>query len=629
MESSANSDFLYIDKVSDVELLDNSGSTSIAYKICIEGQTYFMKQLRPELQHDNRYRNAFIKEYHTGRNIQSPFVVKYLDLREDTNGLYILMEYVNGYTLNEKVAREPEYFRKQRNVRKFLLQLCEAMKALHRENVVHMDITPHNIIIQQTSNNLKLIDLGFCLSNFNDSTPGGTAEFGAPETALGNIKEIDARADIYATGSILQFIESKGTGNIKLPTFAKKIKKRCLKQQKEKRYQSVDEIIGILQPSRTKRVILLLIATVAAIAFAFASVELYRAIDNYVAWETGKIAYKFEENGIYYQITDFDARTVEVTYKGNYHDEYEFEYGDGTIVIPPKVTHRGRTFNVTAIGMNAFDNPETISIILPEGLETIKENAFGICRITGKVHIPRTVKEIDDWNYIGHTFIDGFTVDEENPVYDSRNGCNAIIETATNSIVATCKNSVIPDDVTVIGPYAYSYALWLGEHFVIPDNITALKEGAFNCCKFNTIHIPDGVKEIGPYCFFYCSNMHKVKLPDGLSRIEEKAFANSGLQEVSIPDSATFVGEQAFTHCRSLQAVTIGSGVREIAAYAFKDCVGLQKVVSHIPADKLTATGSGCFENIGKNCVLYVPRGAGSAYRNTHGWNVFTAIVEL
>ena len=171
--------------------------------------------------------------------------------------------------------------------------------------------------------------------------------------------------------------------------------------------------------------------------------------------------------------------------------------------------------------------------------------------------------------------------------------------------MATCKNSVIPDDVTVIGPYAYSYASWLGEHFVIPDNITALKEGAFNCCKFNTIHIPDGVKEIGPYCFFYCSNMHKVKLPDGLSRIEEKAFANSGLQEVSIPDSATFVGEQAFTHCRSLQAVTIGSGVREIAAYAFKDCVGLQKVVSHIPADKLTATGSGCFENIGKNCVLY------------------------
>ena len=79
MEISANSDFLYIDKVSDVELLDNSGSTSIADKICIEGQTYFMKQLRPELQHDNRYRNAFIKEYHTGRNIQSPFVVKYLD----------------------------------------------------------------------------------------------------------------------------------------------------------------------------------------------------------------------------------------------------------------------------------------------------------------------------------------------------------------------------------------------------------------------------------------------------------------------------------------------------------------------------------------------------------------------
>ena len=625
MDSSAISDFIYLDKVSDVEILNESGSTSIAYKMCIEGQTFFIKQLRPELQHDVRYRNAFIKEYHTGRSIQNPYVVKYLHLRDDTNGIYIFMEYVNGYTLNEKTTKEPEYFSKQGNIRKFLLQLCEAIRALHKENVVHMDITPKNIIIQQTSNNLKLIDLGFCLSDYNDSTPGNTAESGAPETALGNIKGIDARTDIYAIGKILQFIESKG--GIKLPAFARKIKKRCLQQQKERRYQSVEEIIGILRPSRTRRLKLSLVAITAAIAFAFVASGLYRAIDNYIAWETGKIAYKFEVNGIHYQITDFDARTVEVTYKGNYHDEYECEYNDGPIVIPPKVTYRGRTFRVTAIGMNAFDNPETTSVILPEGLETIKENAFGICRITGIVHIPKTVKEIDGWNYIGNGLIDGFTVDKKNPVFDSRNGCNAIIESATNTIVITCKNSIIPNDVTTIGPYAY--ALWQARgDFVIPENITALKEGAFYCCKFKTIHIPGGVTEIGPSCFFNCYNMQKAKLPDALTRIEEMAFSNSGLQEIVIPDSVTFIGEGAFTNCQSLQTLYLGCGIREIAAYAFKDCAKLQKVVSRIPAEKLTATGSGCFENIGKECVLYVPRGSKSAYENTLGWNNFKRIVE-
>lgn len=627
VDNSTNSYFIHIDNVSEIELLDDSGSTSIAYKICIDGRFYFMKQLRPELQHDKRYRDAFIKEFHTGSNIQNPYVVKYLDLRENAHGLCILMEYITGNTLNEKVAREPNYFSKQENLRKFLLQLCEALKALHHKNVVHMDITPSNIIIQQTSNELKLIDLGFCLSNYNDNTPGNTAKFGAPETTLGDIKEIDARTDIYAIGSILQFIENQLKDKGNLPAFADRIKKRCLQQHKEKRYQSVEEIIGILQSSRGKRAIAMLIATAATIAIAFGAIELYRAIDNYIAWETGEIAYKFEVNGIHYQITNFDARTVEVTYKGNYHDEYECEYNDGTIVIPPKVTYRGRTFRVTAIGMYAFDNPETTSVILPEGLETIKENAFGTCRITGTIHIPKTVKEIDGWNYIGHAFIDGFTVDEENPTYDSRYGCNAIIESATNTIVATCKNTIIPHDVTTIGPYAY--ARWLEENFVIPDQITALGEGAFYTSRFSTIHIPKGITEIGPYCFFYCTNMHSVKLPQGLTRIDEKAFGNCGLQEVVIPDNVTFIGAEAFTFCKSLQAVTIGSGVGKIDAYAFKDCSNLQKVVSRIPADKLTATGSGCFENIGKKCVLYVPRGAKHAYENTLGWNNFAKIVEI
>ena len=631
MDNSASSDFIYIDKVSDIELLNDSGSTSIAYKVCFEGRLYFMKQLRPELQQEKRYRDAFIKEFYTGRSIESPYVVKYIDLREDTHGLYILMEYVNGCTLDEKVTKEPEYFSGSENIRKFLLQLCEALKALHRENVVHLDITPSNIIIQQINNKLKLIDLGFCLSDYNDNTAGSTVKFGAPEITLGDIKEIDARTDIYAIGAILHYIEYKGIKDTKLPAFAKEIKKRCLQAQKEKRYQSVDEIINYLQNNNIKRILAIaakiIFAVAATAAILFGAIELYRAVDNYIAWETGKIAYKFEEDGIYYQITDFAARTVEVTYKGNYHDEYMCEYGDGTIVIPPEVTHRGRTFRVTAIGMYAFDNPETTSVILPEGLETIKESAFGTCRITGTIHIPKTVKEIDGWNYIGHTFIEGFVVDEDNPIYDSRNGCNAIIETATNTIVATCKNTVIPPDVTAIGSYAY--AMWIGERFVIPDNITVIGDGAFYSCKFSSIHIPEGVTEIGPWSFFYCSNMRNVKLPERLTSIGEKAFANSGLQETVIPDNVKFIGKEAFTYSQSLQTVTIGSGVREIAAYAFKDCNKLQKVLSRIPADKLTATGSGCFENIGPECVLYVPRGAKSTYENTLGWNNFAKIVEM
>lgn len=631
-ENGISSDFIYVKNVSNVEELDRGGATSLAYKVRVDGRLFFMKKLRPELCNQAHYRDTFFKEFNTGKNIKSPYVVEYIDINGNDSDLYILMEYVNGCTLEEKLAKEPLYFAQKGNLRRLLLQLCEALKVLHKENVVHLDITPKNIMISQASNDVKLVDLGFCLSNYDDSTPGSTVKFGAPEIALGDIKEIDARADIYSIGCLLQFIEFRGAeSGVRLPAFAKKIKNRCLQAQKEKRYQSVDEIINYLQSSNIKRSLAAAAKIILGIAVTFAvlfgAIGLYRAVDNYIAWETGKVAYKFEENGIYYQITDLAARTVEVTYKGNYHDEYICEYGDGTIVIPPEVTHRGRTFRVTAIGMYAFDNPETTSVILPEGLETIKESAFGTCRITGTIHIPKTVKEIDGWNYIGHTFIEGFVVDEDNPVYDSRNGCNAIIETATNTIVATCKNTVIPPDVTAIGSYAY--AMWVGERFVIPDNITVIGEGAFYSCKFSSIHIPESVTEIGAWCFFYCSNMQNVKLPERLTGIGEKAFANSGLQEVKIPDNVKFIGKEAFTNSQSLQVVTIGSGVEKIDAYAFKDCVKLQKVVSRIPADKLTATGSGCFENIGKECVLYVPRGAKNVYENTLGWNSFAEIVEM
>ena len=78
-----------------------------------------------------------------------------------------------------------------------------------------------------------------------------------------------------------------------------------------------------------------------------------------------------------------------------------------------------------------------------------------------------------------------------------------------------------------------------------------------------------------------------------------------------------------------MQAVVIGSGVEKIAAYAFEDCPQLTKITSRIPADKLTAMGSGCFNGVSKQCVLYVPRGAKNCYKNTAGWGVFAKIVEV
>ena len=89
----------FIDNNTDVkekQLIDSGSSTSITYKLSKEGRLYFMKQLRPEYASDPRYRSLFFKEYECGKAISHPYVVRYTDIGEDEEGLYIIMEYVHS-----------------------------------------------------------------------------------------------------------------------------------------------------------------------------------------------------------------------------------------------------------------------------------------------------------------------------------------------------------------------------------------------------------------------------------------------------------------------------------------------------------------------------------------------------
>ena len=557
MECNQTSDFIVNDKSAGMELLGSHGATSIAYRKLANGQACFMKKLRPELRRDERYRDLFYKEYNTAKSISSPYIVKYFDIKDDADGLYILMEYVNGGTLKEKIEKEPEYFARQENVRRLLLQLCKALTTLHNENIVHLDINPNNIIITQTSNNVKLIDFGFCLSDWSDQTAGTTANFGAPEATMNKIGEIDARSDIYSIGRLLQYIEEKS--GAKQPAYIREIANRCLREQKAQRYQSCEEIIRKIDGS-TDRKAMAWAAAVATIALlALTAQPAYNAVKDYIAWERGMVADKFEENDIFYRITDHSARTVAVTYKGSHDGEFMFEYKDGVIELPSTVTHRGRRFRVTSIDSYSFDNPETTGIILPDGLESISDMAFVVCRLTGEVYIPKSIREIGVWTFEGNTEINGIVVDGANPVYDSRGGCNAIIETATDRLVAACVNTVIPNGITTIGRNAF--AMYQKPQIDIPESVTT---------------------------------------------IEGYAFGQSALTEVTLPCNIT-----------------------EIGAQAFENCSKLTKVVSHIPPGKLRPTGNFCFEGIPEDCILYVPRGAKSAYKSTGGWNTFANIVEM
>ena len=140
------------------------------------------------------------------------------------------------------------------------------------------------------------------------------------------------------------------------------------------------------------------------------------------------------------------------------------------------------------------------------------------------VHCPEEATEItilDSITSIGRlafsacSGLTSISVDVNNPKYDSRNNCNAIIETETNILIAGCKNTIIPDSVTSIG----SFAFWVCSELtsiVIPDSVTSIGDFAFWDCKgLTSIVIPDSVTSIGYSAFKGCSGLKEIRIPKG------------------------------------------------------------------------------------------------------------------
>jgi DNA polymerase III epsilon subunit-like protein len=109
--------------------------------------------------------------------------------------------------------------------------------------------------------------------------------------------------------------------------------------------------------------------------------------------------------------------------------------------------------------------------------------------------------------------------------YDSRDSCNAVIKTATNSLIAGCKNTIIPDGVKTIGDFAFNGCTELIK-ISIPDGVTSIGELAFcNCANLSSIRIPSSVTNIG-YCIFrWCNNLSEISIQEGSKTKFEKLLA--------------------------------------------------------------------------------------------------------
>jgi hypothetical protein len=294
--------------------------------------------------------------------------------------------------------------------------------------------------------------------------------------------------------------------------------------------------------------------------------------------------------------------------------------------------------SVTSIGGSAFSGCSGLtSVTIPNSVTNIGNYAFSGCSGLTSVTIPNSVTSIDYSVFYGCSGLTSIVVDKNNPVYDSRDNCNAIIKTATNSLVVGCQNTIIPNSVTSIDRFAFKECSGLTS-IEIPNSVTGIGQDAFEGCSgLTSVTIPNSVTSIGVHAFNGCSGLTSIVVDknnpvydsrDNCNAIIETATNTliCGCKKTIIPNSVTSIGERAFFGCSGLTSVAIPESVKNIGSEAFSNCMLREIYVGGVVPDMGSSSFSLAIYN---HAILYVPNGTWETYAYNGGWCRFIRIKEI
>lgn len=240
----------------DYTILSDSGH-NIVYKAMRDGKWWVLKAAKQSEGETARNLRLLQREYDIMHSIDCLYVVRAIQMVNDVQvGQAILMEYVDGCTLHEFVARYPSRADRQQ----VLNEILEALTYLHQKGIVHGDLKPDNVLITTNGSHVRLIDFGFSDADaYSAKNIGTTAAFAPPEVVNGQGNELSQQAskDIYALGILIRILFPHRYGCVA---------RRCVRERASRRYPSMATISRAIRRMVWWRRIVPLVVMLMAIA---------------------------------------------------------------------------------------------------------------------------------------------------------------------------------------------------------------------------------------------------------------------------------------------------------------------------------------------------------------------------
>lgn len=262
-----------------------------------------------------------------------------------------------------------------------------------------------------------------------------------------------------------------------------------------------------------------------------------------------------------------------------YVEDIGLEFFTGCTSLDTVVVDKSNQKYDSRLGCNAIIETTADKLIagcrtsfIPDGVREIDDDAFASIPVTN-IEIPGSVVKIGRRVFQHCDHLAAIKVDKNNTVFDSRNNCNAVVETASNTIVAACMNTMLDSTITTIGDYAFS-GIPTPSILKIPEGITKIGNGAFSSNKYvNRLILPKSLERICQYAFGNCWLLHEIRWDGYVKTLEFAVFSNCpSLWVVDIPEGTQTIRSEAFGQCKNLRCVTLPSTLETIEQQAFEGC---------------------------------------------------------